>query len=402
MHSEPNLIFTIAVSLAFAFAGGYLAVRLGLPPLVGYLLAGIAVGPFTPGVVADRKVAQQLAEIGVILLMFGVGMHFSVPDLLAARRIALPGAVAQIAAAVAMGIGVTALWGWPLAQGLVFGLTLSVASTVVLVRALESRGRLESEEGKIAVGWLIVEDLAMVLAVVLMPACVAAMQPTDGPAGPGPWLDLALTVGKVALFVVLMLAVGRSLFPRLLKRVEATGSRELFTLAVVALAVGIAFGSVRFFGASFALGAFLAGMVIGESDLSHRAAQDLRALQDAFAALFFVAVGMLFDPAILIGRPLQILSVVLIVVVGKSAAAFAIVLLIRRDRRIAAFVSAALAQIGEFSFILAELGIALGALTSEALGLIVAGALISISLNPLMFFGAERWFAGSGSARQAA
>ena len=378
MHADLTLVATIAVSLAFAFAGGYLAVLLRLPPLVGYLLAGIAVGPFTPGVVADREVAPQLAEIGVILLMFGVGMHFSIGDLRSVRRVALPGAVAQILAAVVMGVAAAASWGWSLPAGIVFGLALSVASTVVLIRALESCGQLDSEDGKIAVGWLIVEDLLTVLAVVLLPALVEAGPSADGiPAGgKGVWVDLGVALGKAAVFVVFMLIVGRRIFPWLLSRVEKTGSREPFTLAVVALAVGIAFGSAELFGASLALGAFVAGMVINESDLSHRAAKDL--------------------------LPLQVLVVVVIVVLGKSAAAFGIVRLLRRDRHTAATIAAALSQIGEFSFILAGLGIALGALPPETMGLIVAGALIPITLNPLMFAGVDRWLAGGAAAKRAA
>ncbi len=404
MHTDLSLVTTIAVSLAFAFAGGYLAVSLRLPPLIGYLLAGIAVGPFTPGVVADREVAPQLAEIGVILLMFGVGMHFSITDLLSVRRVALPGALAQILAAIVMGVAAAASWGWSVPAGIVFGLALSVASTVVLIRGLETRNQLETENGKIAVGWLIVEDLFTVLAVVLLPALVEASRPPGSLAGGsrGMWVDLGVALGKVAVFVAFMLIVGRQIFPRLLSRVEKTRSRELFTLAIVALAVGIAFGSAELFGASLALGAFVAGMVVNESDLSHRAAKDLLPLQDAFAALFFVAVGMLFDPAILVERPLQVLVVVAIVVLGKSAAAFGIVLLLRRDRRTAALIAASLSQIGEFSFILAAQGIALGALPPEGMGLIVAGALISITLNPLMFAGVDRWLAGGASAKQAA
>jgi monovalent cation:H+ antiporter-2, CPA2 family len=404
LHTDLSLVTTIAVSLAFAFAGGFLAVSLRLPPLIGYLLAGIAVGPFTPGVVADREVAPQLAEIGVILLMFGVGMHFSITDLLSVRRVALPGAMAQILAAIVMGVAAAASWGWSVPAGIVFGLALSVASTVVLIRALETRNQLETENGRIAVGWLIVEDLFTVLAVVLLPALVEASRPSGSLAEGqrGMWVDLGVALGKVAVFVAFMLIVGRRIFPRLLSRVEKTRSRELFTLAIVALAVGIALGSAELFGASLALGAFVAGMVVNESDLSHRAAKDLLPLQDAFAALFFVAVGMLFDPAILVERPLQVLVVVAIVVLGKSAAAFGIVLLLRRDRRTAALIAASLSQIGEFSFILAAQGIALGALPPEGMGLIVAGALISITLNPLMFAGVDRWLAGGVSAKQAA
>jgi CPA2 family monovalent cation:H+ antiporter-2 len=389
MSHETSLIATIAVSLAFAFVGGFIAIRLRLPPVVGYLLAGVAVGPFTPGFVADVRLAPQLAEIGVILLMFGVGMHFSVRDLLTVKNIAVPGALAQIAVATALGASVAMSWGWSLGAGLVFGLSLSVASTVVLLRALEAQKRLESSEGRIAVGWLIVEDLVMVLALVLLPALAQSLggQAADGhdTATSDVWLALGLTLSKVAMFVVLMLVIGTRLFPWLLKRVELTGSRELFTLAVVALALGVAFGSAALFGVSFALGAFFAGMVINESDLSHRAAADLEPLQNAFAVLFFVAVGMLFDPAILLRQPFQVLSVLAIIVLGKSLAALAIVLALRHPLNTALTVSAALAQIGEFSFILAGLGISLGLLPSEGQNLIVAGALLSITLNPLVF-----------------
>ena len=388
MHGETELLSTLAVSLVFAFVGGFLAVRLKLPPLVGYLVAGIAVGPFTPGFVADAKLAPQLAEIGVILLMFGVGMHFSLRDLLAVRAVAVPGAVAQIAAATALGAGLARLWGWPLSHGLVFGLSLSVASTVVLLRALEGHGRLATPDGRIAVGWLVVEDLAMVLALVLMPA-LAGAGAHSGPSG-SMGLALAVTVGKLVLFVAFMLVAGVRLFPWLLQRVEKTGSRELFTLAAIALALGVAFGAARLFGVSFALGAFFAGVVINESELSRRAASDTQPLQDAFAALFFVAVGMLFDPSVVVREPLRVLAVVAIIVVGKSLAAFAIVLALRRPLSTALTVSAALAQIGEFSFILAALGVELGLLPVEGQSLILAGALLSIMLNPLAFGAADR------------
>jgi CPA2 family monovalent cation:H+ antiporter-2 len=390
---DTSLIATIAVSLAFAFAGGYAAVRLGLPPLVGYLLAGIAVGPFTPGFVADAKLAPQLAEIGVILLMFGVGMHFSICDLWAVRGVAVPGAIAQIAVATALGASVAAWWGWPLGAGLVFGLALSVASTVVLLRALEAHRLLNSDDGRIAVGWLIVEDLVMVLALVLLPALAGPLgAPAAGnlPVG-GAWAMVGLTLGKVAGFVALMLVVGARVFPWILKRVEATGSRELFTLAVIALSLGVAFGSAELFGVSFALGAFFAGVVVHESDLSHRAADGLQPLQDVFAALFFVSVGMLFDPAVLVRQPLQLLAVVGIIVVGKSVAALGLVLALRRPVRTALIVSLALAQIGEFSFILAGMGIAMNLLPPEGQSLVVAGALLSITLNPLAFFAARPW-----------
>lgn len=391
MPHETTLVATIAVGLAFAFIGGFLAVQLRLPPLLGYLLAGIAIGPFTPGFVADPTLAAQLAEIGVILLMFGVGMHFSVRDLLAVRRIAVPGALAQIVVATAMGAAVAGWWGWSLTAGMVFGLSLSVASTVVLLRALSASGRLTTEEGRIAVGWLIVEDLVMVLALVLLPALGGA----DNPGNVSDvWVQVAVMLGKVALFVALMLVAGVRLMPRLLALVERTGSRELFTLMVVALALGIAFGSAKLFGVSFALGAFFAGLVLNESGVGHRATVELQSLQDMFAALFFVAMGMLFDPAILVRQPLQVLAVVAIIVVGKSLAALAIVLALRYSMRTALTVAAALAQIGEFSFIMAGLGLSLGLLPAEGPGLIVAGALLSIAVNPLLVAAASRALPG--------
>jgi len=394
VHHETALLATIAVGLAFALVGGYLAVRVHLPPVVGYLLAGVAVGPFTPGFVADARLAPQLAEIGVILLMFGVGMHFSLRDLLAVRSVALPGAIVQIAVATVLGAGLARWWGWTLESGIVFGLALSVASTVVLLRTLEAHGRLHSEDGRIAIGWLIVEDLVMVLALVLLPALAGPRESASGDV----WTALGVTLGKVAAFAALMLVVGTRVFPWLLARVERTGSRELFTLAVITLALGVAFGSAKGFGVSFALGAFFAGAVIHESDLSHRAADGLQPLQDAFSVLFFVAVGMLFDPRILVEEPGRVAAAVAIIVAGKSLAALGIVLALRRPLRTALTVSAALAQIGEFSFILGALGVALGVLPAEGESLIVAGALLSISLNSLVFAGAAR----SGGWSQAA
>jgi CPA2 family monovalent cation:H+ antiporter-2 len=385
-HHEVALIETLAIGLTLAFVAGLLAVRLRLPPLVGYLLAGIAVGPFTAGFVADATLAPQLAEIGVILLMFGVGMHFSIGDLWAVRKIAIPGAIGQIAVATALGAGIAHLWGWSLEAGLMFGLALSVASTVVLLRALDDRGLVKTDDGRIAIGWLVVEDLVMVLALVLLPALVGPAHPLAGAPRPGGvWTAVGLTLGKVAVFSVLILIVGGKLFPWLLKRVEKTGSRELFTLAVIALSLGVAFASAELFGVSLALGAFFAGMVVHESDLSHRAERELLPLQDVFGALFFVSVGMLFDPAVLVREPLRVLAVIAIIVVGKSLAAFAIVRLLRGSKQTALTVSAALAQIGEFSFILATLGVALGVLSVESQSLIVAGALLSITVNPLVF-----------------
>jgi CPA2 family monovalent cation:H+ antiporter-2 len=387
---ETSLIVTIVAGLVLAFAGGFAAAKLRLPPLVGYLLAGVAVGPFTPGFVADQKLATQLAEIGVILLMFGVGLHFSIKDLWAVRKIAVPGAIGQIAFATLLGLGVALLWGWSLGAGLVFGLALSVASTVVLLRALEERNILDSNNGRIAVGWLIVEDLAMVLALVLLPALSGLLggntQSLAGHFGGGDlWLTLAITFGKVAVFLALMLVVGKRVVPWLLAQVARTGSRELFTLSVLATALGIAFGSAELFGVSFALGAFFAGVVLSESDFSHQAAADSLPLQDAFAVLFFVSVGMLFDPMILMKQPFAVLAVLLIIVIGKSVAAFAIVLVFGYPVSTAAIVSASLAQIGEFSFILAGLGVTLGLLPAEGRDLILAGALLSITLNPVAF-----------------
>jgi CPA2 family monovalent cation:H+ antiporter-2 len=397
-HDVP-LIATIAVSLAFAFVGGLLAVRLRLPPLVGYLLAGIVVGPFTPGFVADAKLAPQLAEIGVILLMFGVGTHFSIRELFAVRRVALPGAFTQIIVATALGAGAATLWGWSLGAGIIFGLSLSVASTVVLLRALEDRDMIKSDDGRIAIGWLVVEDLLMVLTLVLLPALTGVLGGDLPNNGGSLWPAVGITIGKVVLFIGLMLIAGVRFFPWLLSRVERTGSRELFTLAVIALALGVAFGSAKLFGVSFALGAFFAGVVVNESDLSHRAARDLQPLQDAFTVLFFVAVGMLFDPSILIRQPLQVLAVLAIVVFGKSLAAFGIVRALGGSMRTALIVSAALAQIGEFSFILAGLGVNLHLLPAEGLNLIVAGALLSITFNPAVFSAAIA-FAGREDKRR--
>jgi K+:H+ antiporter len=389
MHHETALLATIAVGLALAFIFGFAAARLGLPPLVGYLVAGVALGPFTPGFVADSGLASQLAEVGVILLMFGVGLHFSLRDLLAVRRIAVPGAVAQIVAATALGAGVAYLWGWSFGAGIVFGLALSVASTVVLLRALEERGVLESVNGRIAIGWLIVEDLAMVLALVLLPALAGSLGADSGAAAAAGdrslLATLALTLGKVALFLALMLFVGVRVVPWMLETVARVGSRELFTLSVLAVALGIAFGSAVLFGVSFALGAFFAGVVVNGSDLSHAAAAEALPLQDAFAVLFFVSVGMLFDPMVIVREPVRVLAVLAIITLGKSLAAFAIVLLFRYPIGTALTVSASLAQIGEFSFILAGLGVSLGLLPVEGQSLILAGALLSITLNPLMF-----------------
>jgi len=404
MLHEDTLIATLAVSLGFAFLFGLAAVRLRLPPLVGYMVAGIALSPYTPGFVADAHLAPQLAEIGVMLLMFGVGTHFSLRDLMAVKGIAIPGALAQILVATGLGMAAAHFWGWSPGAGFIFGLALSVASTVVLLRALEQQGTLATEDGRIAVGWLVVEDLIMVLALVLLPA-LAGVLGGESPAGLADaniWRTLGITLGKVALFVALMLVVGTRVFPWILRRVVRTKSRELFTLAAVALALGVAFGSAKLFDVSVALGAFFAGMVISGSDHRHSAETYLQPLQDTFAALFFVAVGMLFEPGVLIRHPLEVLEVVAIIVVGKSLAALVIVRLLGRPLATALAVAAALAQIGEFSFILAVMGISLKLLPAEGQNYIVAGALLSIVLNPLVFavLGRLRGPAGApGAAR---
>jgi len=399
MHHTTPLITTIVGGLVLAFLLGMLAQRLRISPLVGYLLAGVLAGPFTPGFVADTNLAPELAELGVILLMFGVGLHFSLKDLMAVKSIAIPGAVAQIAVATLLGMGLSAWLGWSLMTGLVFGLCLSTASTVVLLRALEERQLIDSQRGQIAIGWLIVEDLVMVLTLVLLPAIAGMLE--QGNASPQllAW-DLLLTIGKVAAFMVLMMVVGRRAVPWILAKSAATGSRELFTLAVLALALGIAFGAVEFFDVSFALGAFFAGMVLNESELSHRAAHDTLPLRDAFAVLFFVSVGMLFDPMILVEQPLAVLGALVIVVLGKSAAAWLLVTLLGHSRRTALTISVSLAQIGEFAFILAGLGISLNLLSSEGRNLVLAAAILSIMLNPILFSLLERFLTRSES-RQA-
>ena len=392
MPHDISLITTIATALGLALVFGMLASRLRMPPLVGYLLAGIIIGPTTPGFVADVGLASQLAEIGVMLLMFGVGLHFSLDDLLAVRGIAVPGAVVQILAATVLGGGTALLWGWSIGEALVFGVTLSTASTVVLLRALEGRGLLESINGRIAVGWLIVEDLAMVLVLVLLPALAGVLGSTGGAAPTsefGLWATLAFTLIKVGAFVALMLIAGRRIFPRLLWLVARTGSRELFTLCVLAAAVGVAYGASKMFDVSFALGAFFAGMMLRESEFSHRAAEESLPLRDAFSVLFFVSVGMLFDPSVLLTEPVKVLAVVAIIMVGKTLAAIGLVLMFRYPLNTALTVGASLAQIGEFSFILAGMGVALQLLTPEGQSLILAGALISIALNSVIFTAIE-------------
>ena len=392
MH-HTSLIATIVAGLGLAFVFGALAHRLKLPVLVGYLLAGVLVGPFTPGYVADQELAPQLAEIGVILLMFGVGLHFSLKDLLAVKAIAIPGAVVQIGAATAMGLGLAVVLGWSVGAGLVFGLALSVASTVVLLRALQERRLIETGRGKIAVGWLIVEDLAMVLALVLLPALSGVLggeAPAGQGSGGGVLAAFAITIGKVAAFVALMLIVGRRVIPWVLHRVAHTGSRELFRLGVLAIALGVAFGSAALFGVSFALGAFFAGMIMAESELSQQAANETLPLRDAFAVLFFVSIGMLFNYQVVLQQPLAVLATVAIIVVGKSIAALVIVLAFRRPMSTALTISASLAQIGEFSFILVGLGVSLKLLPPEGRDLVLAGAILSILLNPLLFAALDR------------
>jgi len=394
MHHDTDLINIVAVGLGLAFILGALANKLRLSPLVGYLVAGICVGPFTPGFVADQALANQLAEIGVMLLMFGVGLHFSLKDLMAVKAIAIPGAIGQILVATLLGWGLAALMGWPVIHGVVFGFALATASTVVLLRAMEERRLLETQRGKIAVGWLIVEDLACVLALVMMPVLAGVFGPDS--ANETHTLGSVLasigwTFVQLGLFVAVMLVVGRRVIPWILERIASTGSRELFTLAVLAIALGVAFGSAMLFGVSFALGAFFAGMLLNESELSHKAANDSLPLRDAFAVLFFVSVGMLFNPAILIEHPWQVLATAAIIMFGKSAAAFVIVRAFGHPTGTALTISASLAQIGEFAFIIAGLGVTLKILPPTGQALVLAGALISIMLNPVVFGLLDRW-----------
>ncbi len=391
MPHETPLIAILAVGLVLAFVLGMAANRLKLSPIVGYLLAGVVAGPFTPGFVADGALAGELAEIGVILLMFGVGLHFSFKDLMQVKAIAIPGAIAQIAVATLLGGALAWMMGWGLMAGLVFGLALSVASTVVLLRALEDQRLLDTRRGKIAIGWLVVEDLMMVLALVLLPALAQSLKPDAALDVSDTLAALAWTLGKLTVFVALMLVVGRRLIPWLLERVAGTGMRELFTLAVLAIALGVAFGSAKLFGVSFALGAFFAGMLLNESELSHKAAADSLPLRDAFAVLFFVSMGMLFDPKVLVAHPWQVLAVFAIITVGKSAAAYAIVRMFGHPNKTALTISASLAQIGEFSFILAGLGVELSVLPADGRDLILAGALLSIVANPFLFAAVLRW-----------
>ena len=383
-HYTP-LIATIVAGLVFAFIFGSIAQRLRISPIVGYLLAGVVAGPYTPGFVADQALANELAELGVILLMFGVGLHFSLKDLLSVRAIAIPGAVVQIGTATLMGMAMAYFLGWTWTAGFVFGLALSVASTVVLLRALQERRLVETERGRIAVGWLIVEDLAMVLALVLLPAMATVMMAKDSVSNPAMWQPIAITLGKVAAFVLVMLVVGQRVIPWALHWVAHTGSRELFRLSVLAMAIGIAYAASTWFGASFALGAFFAGMVMSESPLSQRAAEETLPLRDAFAVLFFVSVGMLFNPGIVVNHPWLLAGTIFIIIFGKSVAAFLIVRAFKYPTSTALIISASLAQIGEFSFILAGLGVTLKLMPQTGLDLILAGAIISIMANPFVF-----------------
>ncbi len=383
-HNVP-LISTIAMGFGLALVFGFIAERLKVPALLGYLVAGIIIGPATPGFVADVEIAAQLSEIGVMLLMFGVGLHFSLDDLMSVKWVAIPGAIVQMTVATLMGMGVASLWGWSVGEALVLGISLSCASTVVLLKALETRGILVSMNGRIAVGWLVMEDLVIVLALVLMPSLAEVIKGNPGQDASAIWFVIGETLLQVAAFIAIMLFAGRRVIPWVMWQISRTGSRELFTLSVVAAALGIAFGAAKLFGVSFALGAFFAGMVMRESEFSQRAAEESLPLRDAFAVLFFVGVGMLFDPTVIWTEPLHLLAVVLIIMIGKSIAAFVLVLLLRYTLTTALTVSASLAQIGELSFILVGLGISLGMLPQEGQSLVLSGAIISIALNPLMF-----------------
>lgn len=391
MSHGSSLIAIVVIGLGLAFVLATIANRLKISIIVGYLLAGVAVGPFTPGFVADQHVASQLAEIGVILLMFGVGLHFSLQDLLAVRRIVIPGAVVQIAVSTLLGIGLAWLLGWSPGTGLVFGLALSVASTVVLMHALQDRRLVETGRGQIAVGWLVVQDLLTVLALVLLPP-LAGLLRGDGGAfdAVGLVTALGLTIGKVMAFIALMLLVGHRVIPAVLHYIAHTGSRELFRLAVLAVALGVAFVAAELFGVSFALGAFFAGMVLSESELSQRAAEESLPLRDAFAVLFFISVGMLFNPVVLVHEFVPLLGTLLVVMLGGPCAAFLMVRLFGYPLATALLIGVGLAQIGEFSFILADLGIGLGLLPERARDLILGTSIVSIFANPLLYTAMER------------
>jgi len=401
MHAAP-LISTVVFALVLAFVFGLGAQRLRLPPLVGYLLAGIALGPFTPGVVADQGIANQLAEIGIILLMFGVGLHFSLDDLLSVRAVAVPGALIQALVAIPLAMGLASWMGWSHGAGLIYGIDLSIASTVVVLRMLQDRRLLETERGKITVGWLIVQDLAMVLVLVLLPVLAGVLRGEGEAPDPSVLLEaLVLTFGKIAAFIVVMLLVGKKLIPALLHYVAHTGSRELFRLAVLSIALGFAYGAAELFGVSLALGAFFAGMILSESRLSQQAATESLPLRDAFAVLFFVSVGMLFNPHIVVAEPMALLATLFIVVVAKTIAAYGLVRLSGYGPGSAITISAALAQIGEFSFILAGLGVSLAILPEEGRDLVIAAAILSILISPLLFAGLDMIAAKRAKRREA-
>ncbi len=396
MTHDNALIEAVAAGFVYALAGGFLATRLRLPPLLGYLLAGMAVGPFTPGIVVDSQISGQLAEIGVILLMFGVGMHISIKDLLSVRAIVVPGALVQVLAALGFGAGIAALWHWGLGAGLVLGFTLSIASTVVLLRALEAAKSLDSPAGRIAIGWLVLEDLLSVIVLVALPPLAPML---GGDAGGGHVVvggadalaALAIVLGKLAAFVTVMLVAGTRVLPWLLAQAVRTGSREMFTLTVMAIALGVAFVSAEVLGLSYALGAFFAGIVINASDHSHRAGRDAQPLQDVFAVLFFVSVGMLFDPAILLEQPLRVLALTAAIVAGKPLLTYLTLRAVRQPARTALEVAIGRGQIGEFSFILAGVGLQLGLLPADARAPILGAALLSITCNPFLFRLLERW-----------
>ncbi|WNM23555.1 YbaL family putative K(+) efflux transporter [Demequina capsici] len=386
MLDHAPLLVTISAGLVAAFVLGFAAQKIKLSPIVGYLAAGLLIGENTPGFRADPDLAQQLSEIGVILLMFGVGLHFSLKDLLSVKKVAIPGAVVQMTLATALGTFLGHWLGWGWGPSLLFGLALSVASTVVMLRALEDRGLLDTRAGHIAIGWLIVEDLAMVVALVVIPVVGGSGTTSFGDlAG-----ELAVTILKVALFVAVMIVFGRRVIPWILARTADTGSRELFTLGVLALSLGVAVGAAAVFGVSFALGAFFAGTILKESELAHRAAEDSQPLRDTFAVLFFVSVGMLVDPAIAVHRPVALIATVLAIVVGKGVGAYALVRLMKYSKSMSLVIAASLAQIGEFSFILVALGAEYDILPGDAQDLVLAGAILSIVVNPALFAWASR------------
>ena len=394
MGHSPPLITLIVASFGLAFVFGTLANRLKISPLIGYLMAGVVVGPFTPGYVGSVDLATQLADIGVILLMFGVGLHFSLSDLIAVRAVAVPGAILQIVATTLLGIGLAWALGWPIGAGVVFGLALSIASTVVLLRGLQERRLMDTDAGRIAVGWLVIQDLLTVVVLVLLPPLAGLLRDRalSGPIDAMAFATtIAITLGKVVAFVALMLIVGRRLIPAILHYVAHTGSRELFRLAVLTVALGVAFGAAELFGVSFALGAFFAGMVLSESQLSQRAAEETLPLRDAFAVLFFVSVGMLFNPSVLLHQPVAVALTCLVILIGNTGATILLMRLFRQKPGDALIIAAGLAQIGEFSFILAEIGVRLELLPPLARDLILGASILTIFFNPVLFLLLERW-----------